>query len=83
MEITYRLYGDDIQKYEKMIGSGEVIETEIMDENEKVWKSAKIKLFAEPVPDSEPVGLLGPFSEPYDDGKYHMRVVELLEEEDD
>jgi|GEM_PF-5892151 len=78
MEVSYWLYGEELGKHEGAIGTDEVIETEIMDQGQKVWKQAKVKLYHEAVADTEPVGLLGPFSEPYDEGRFHVRVIEIL-----
>jgi len=78
MAVNYWLYKEEFEKKKEALDKGEPVEMEIMDQEEKVWKQAKVMIFQQPVEGSEPVGLLGPFSEPYDEGKYHIKVVEIL-----
>lgn len=78
MEATYWLYKDEFDKYTRSIDKEEPVELEIMDQAEKVWKRAKVLLFKEPREGSYATGLLGPFGEPGDEGKYHIKVLEML-----
>jgi len=78
MEVKYFLYGDEVKKNSQAIGSGKAIKLEIMDQVDKTWQNAEIMIFEEETEGTEPVGLLGPFGEPYDQGKYHVKIVKIL-----
>ena len=78
MGASYWLYGDEIKRHSGVIDTEKAVEVEVMDGEAKVWKQAKVNIYSKPVKDSEPVTLLGPFSELYDEGKYHIRVLEIL-----
>lgn len=78
MEITYFLYGEELKKNLPAIGTGKPVKMEIMDQVEKIWRDAEIIIFEGETEDAEPVELLGPFGEPYDGGKYYVKIVKIL-----
>lgn len=78
MDVKYFLYGDEVKKNNQAIGSGKAIKLEIMDQVDKIWQDAEIMIFEGEAEDAEPVGLLGPFGEPYDQGKYYVKIVKIL-----
>ncbi len=78
MAVNYWLYKEELDRKKDSIDKNTPTEMEIMDQNEKTWKQAKVMIFSEAVKGSEPVGLLGPFSEPHAEGKYHIKVMEIL-----
>ena len=78
VEARYWLYKDEFTRHVGSIDKEEPVELEIMDQTEKLWKMAKVLLLKEPAKGSEVVGLLGPFGEPSDQGRYHIKVLEIL-----
>lgn len=78
MAVNYWLYREELDRKRDSIDRSTPVEMEIMDQGLKIWKQAKVMIFREAVKGSEPVGLLGPFSEPHDEGKYHIKVMEIL-----
>ena len=78
MTVKYWLYKDELDKHMETIDAEREVEMELMDDDEKVWKKARIQIFDQPLEGSVPVGTLGTFSEPYDEGKYHIKVIEIL-----
>lgn len=78
MDAAYWLYKDEFERHIESVDKKEPVELEIMDQAEKVWKKAKVFLFQKPSEGSSAVGLLGPFGEPGDEGKYHIKVLEIL-----
>lgn len=55
----------------------------ITDQREKVWIKAVIMIYQKPVAEAVPVGLLGPFGEPFEQGKYYIKILEILPEEEE
>ncbi|RJX19996.1 MAG: hypothetical protein C4575_07420 [Desulforudis sp.] len=78
MEARYWLYAEEFQKHREAVAGREPIRVEIMDQKEKVWKQARIVVFEQAAEGSEPAGLLGPFGEPFAQGKYYVKVLEEL-----
>jgi hypothetical protein len=54
-----------------------------MDQKEKVWQKAKVILSLGPIEGGELAGLLGPYGEPYDQGKFYVKIIEMLPEEEE
>ncbi len=82
MGVNYWLYKLDVEKKADAIDKGEAIDLEMMDQADKLWKRARVQVFRQPVQQSTPVGLLGPFGEPHDEGRYHVKVLEMLPDND-
>ena len=82
MTVNYFIYGDDLKQHGANLGNREPVELEIMSQQDKVWVKASVILFQSPEDDAEPVGLLGPFGQPYDEGKYYIKVLEILPDEE-
>lgn len=80
MVAKYWLYGQEFEKNSGAIGKGEPIEAEIMDQEEKIWKRARVMVFQHQAEGAVPGGLLGPYGEPYDEGKLFLKVLEELRE---
>jgi hypothetical protein len=78
MEVTYWLYKDEFEAHIGFVDKKEPVELEVMDQAEKVWKKAKVLLFQKSSEGSSAVGLLGPFGELGDEGKYHIKVLEII-----
>lgn len=83
MDVNYWLYKQDFEGNVGLLNKGEPVELELMDQTDKLWKRAKVLLLSEPAEGSTPVGLLGPFGEPHAEGKYHIKVLEMLALEDE
>jgi len=83
MGVNYWLYKLDVEGKTDAIDRGEAVEIEMMDQTDKLWKRARVQVLRQPAEGSTPVGLLGPFGEPHDEGRYHVKVVEMLPETDD
>lgn len=82
MEVSYWFYGDDFKQHSDLLDKEQVVELPIMDLKDKMWTRAKVMLFQKPVEGGEPVGLLGPFGEPFDQGRYYAKILEILPEEE-
>jgi hypothetical protein len=83
MDVNYWLYKDEFERHTASLDKQEPVELEIMDQTEKVWKKAKVLLFQKPSEGSTAVGLLGPFGELGDEGNYHIKVLEILTDDED
>lgn len=82
MGVNYWLYGDEVAKNSYAIDKEQVVQLSLMDQKQLVWTKAKVMIFSSPRKDAEAVALLGPFSQPYDEGKYHIKVVEKVPPDD-
>ena len=78
MDLKFFLYGDEVKANIQSVGTGQPLKMEIMDQTEKTWTEAEIIIYDGPAEGAEPVGLFGTFGEPYDEGKYHVKVVRIL-----
>jgi len=83
MGVNYWLYSQEFEGKMDTLDKREAVDLEIMDQEDKLWKRAKVLLFSEAAEGSTPVGLLGPFGEPHAEGKYHIRVLEVLSDTDE
>jgi len=84
MEVSYWMYGDDFKEHSAVLDKEQAIEIPIMAQKEMVWKKGEVMLYQEPMQGAEPMGLLGPFGEPYAQGKYYVKVLKvspIIEEE--
>ena len=78
MEVSYWMYKEEFDKKKDVVDKEVKVEMEIMDQQEKIWQQAEIMIYQQPVSKSKPAGLLGPFCEPYAEGKYHIKVLKIL-----
>ena len=78
MGARYWLYNDEFKKHSEVVDKGEPIEMEIMDQEEKVWTQARVMVFRQPTEGAQPGGLLGPFGEPFGEGRLYIKVLEQL-----
>ena len=78
MELRYFLYGDEVKRNSQVIGTEKAVKMEIMDQKDKVWQDAEVMIFEGETKDTEAVGLLGTFGEPYGAGKYFVKIVKIL-----
>jgi len=83
MEINYWLYAEDFKKYSDALDKDQSVQVSMMDQREKIWTKARVMLYQRPVPEAVPVGLLGPFGEPFEQGKYYIKILEMLPEEEE
>ncbi|OPY65828.1 MAG: hypothetical protein A4E63_02809 [Syntrophorhabdus sp. PtaU1.Bin050] len=83
MEINYMLYGEEIEKNKARIEQGEPVEIEIMNQSDKIWQRGKVLMLRESVEGAHPATLLGPQGEPYEKGKFFIKVIEMLPSDDD
>jgi hypothetical protein len=78
MEINYMLYGEEIEKNKAKIEKGEPVEIEIMDQKDKIWQRGKVLILQSSEKGTHPATLLGPQGEPYEEGKFYVKIVEML-----
>ena len=78
MSAEYWIYGDELKKKSNAIGTNKPVTMEIMNQQEKVWSMAEIMIFEGEMEGTEPVGLLGTYGEPHDEGKYHIKILQFL-----
>ena len=78
MDLKYMLYGKELEENQQAIGSGEVITMSIMKTAERMWYKGEMSVYEGEVEDAFPVELLGPFANPYDAGKYFVKILKLL-----
>jgi len=83
MGVNYWLYSQELEGKMDALDKGQPVDLEMMDQADKIWKRARVLLFREPGEGSIPVGLLGPFGEPHAEGKYHIKVLEVLSDTDE
>jgi hypothetical protein len=83
MEVGYWIYRDDINTYSHTLDKEQPVDIGIMNQEDKLWVKARVMLFQNPVEGGQPVGLLGPFGQPYEQGKYYIKILEWLPEEED
>jgi len=78
MDIKYVLYGKELEENGQAIGSGEVVTMSIMKTDERMWYKGEMMIYEGETEDAYPVELLGPFANPYDAGKYYVKLINLL-----
>ena len=78
MEINYMLYGEDIEKNKAKIEKGEPVEIDIMDQRDKVWQRGKVLILRSSETGTYPATLLGPQGEPYEEGNFYLKIMEML-----
>ena len=78
MDIKYMLYGTELEENVQAIGSGEVLTMSIMKTDERMWYKGEMMIYEGETEDAYPVELLGPFANPYDAGKYYVKLINLL-----
>jgi len=78
MDIKYVLYGKELEEHGQAIGSEEVITMSIMKTDERMWYKGEMMIYEGETEDAYPVELLGPFANPYDAGKYYVKLLKLL-----
>lgn len=78
MASEYWIYSDELKKKSNIIGSEKTVAMEIMNQKDKTWNMAEIMIFEGEMEGAEPVGLLGPYGEPHDDGKYYVNIIKML-----
>ena len=78
MDIKYMLYGKELEENVQAIGSGEVLTMSIMKTDERMWYKGEMMIYEGETEDAYPVELLGPFANPYDAGKYYVKLINLL-----
>lgn len=80
MGVNYWIYSQEVEGKMGVLDKGEPVEIEIMDQEDKLWKRARVLLSREPTEGSTPIGLLGPFGEPHAEGQYHLKILEVFSE---
>ena len=83
MDVKYQVYSNDWSQCVNYVDKDNIVELPVVDVNERVARTAKVRLFSTQVKDSAPIEMLGPYGQPYDAGKYFITVVEFLPEEED
>jgi len=78
MGCAYWIYSDELKTKSGAVGSGKSVEMEIMNQKDKTWSVAEILIFEGEAEGTEPVGLLGTYGEPHDEGKYHVNILKVL-----
>ncbi len=78
MACEYWIYSDELKKKSNIIGSEKPVAMEIMNQKDKIWNMAEIMIFEGEAEGAEPVGLLGTYGEPHDEGKYYVKILKLL-----
>ena len=78
MGVDYWIYSDELKKKSGGIGTEKPVTIEIMNQRDKVWNMAEIMIFEGEAEGAEPVGLMGTFGEPHDEGKYYVKILKIL-----
>ena len=78
MDVKYWLYGDEVKRNSQFVGTEKAVKLEVMDQVEKLWQEAEVKIYEGEAKGAEPVGLLGPFGEPHGEGQYSVKIVKFL-----
>lgn len=78
MASEYWIYSDELKGKSNAIGTGKPVTMEIMNQKDKIWNMAEIMIFEGEMEGAEPVGLLGPYGEPHDEGKYYVKILKIL-----
>lgn len=82
MTAKYLLYGDDIKLHMEVIDRSQPVVISVMEQNEKLWKRAKLLIYSKTAEGTEETSLLGSFGETYGEGKYHIKIIETLPPDD-
>ena len=80
--VNYFLYDAEVMKHSEAVDKGEVVQLSIMDQVEKMWSKAKVMLYSKPIEGGEPIALLAPYGTPHEEGKYYVKIVEILPPEE-
>lgn len=78
METKYSLYGEELNKKLDLVGTDKPIKLEFMSNEDMLWREAEILVYEGETKNAEATTLLGPFSEPYGEGKYYVKIERIL-----
>ena len=78
MATDYWIYRDELKRKSRAIDSKKPVAMEIMNQKDKVWNMAEIMIFEGEAKGANPVGLLGPYGEYHDEGKYYVKILKIL-----
>lgn len=78
MDIKYVLYGKELEENSQAIGSEQAITLSVMKIDERMWYKGEMMIYEGQKEGADPVELLGPFANPYDAGKYYIKLIKLL-----
>ena len=82
MSVTYWMYSDELKEHKEAVDKEQEVQMSIMDQAEKMWKRAKVVISTTLMEGGQSAGLLGPYGQPHDEGKYFVKIVEELPPED-
>ena len=77
MDIKYMLYGKELEENSQAIDSEEVVTLSVMKIDERMWYKGEMIIYKGETEGADPVELLGPFANPYDAGKYYVKLIKM------
>jgi len=83
MSEKYRLYYDEPMEKKNAIGKDDPIKIEVFDVTNKEWMDTKSLISDQAAKGYEEVSLVGPFGNLVEGGKYFVKIVEELPEDED
>ena len=82
MEAKYQVWEKDWSSFVGIIDTDKTVDLMIMDTSVRVPMKAKVKIHTKQVDKSEPIEILGNWSQPHGLGQYFTEVLEVYEEEE-
>ncbi len=79
----YRVYKEELDKYKESVDKGELIELDIMNEEDMLWRRMEVKVFRNPVEGGEEAVVEGPFGQISLSEKYYLKIEKIKEEEEE
>ena len=79
----YTTWHNEWDKVAREIDTGAIVGLQLQSVSEKVLSQAKVKLFSKEVDGGSPITLIGPFGQPFAEGKYFIQIVEISPVEED
>ena len=83
MPVRYRLYYDDVMSHKDAIGTGKLIEIEVMDMESKSWFPTRSLISQQPMEGGEPAALVSRVARVVEEGEWFIKIVERIEEEEE
>ena len=79
----YTTWHHEWEKVAKEVDTGAIVDLHLQSVSEKALSQAKVKLFSKEVEAGSPITLIGPFGQPFAEGKYFIEIVEISPVEED
>ena len=81
MEAKYQVWDKDWSSFVGIIDGDESVDLQMMDTSVRIPMKARVKIHTKQVDKSEPMEILGDWSQPRGLGQYFIEVLEVYEEE--